>query len=191
MDKKQNLRIISGILFRPRSYFEAMAGSPPAANSFLLAYGLPLLVVGSAGRMARALLYQPGGLDLRGDQLAGIFLISLSGYLLSIWLGSHLIAKLGKPFNSKPSAGMAMLLVMAAYTPYMLFLPVSALSPGLSPLRWLGLLYTAYLFWAGCGYLMETPGHHRIGYTLVSFFILLGLSHIFNLVFTSLLILNP
>ncbi len=179
MKQSRNLQIISSVLFRSSLFFKEFASAPPAARSFLFSYGLPLMVLGAAGRMAVVLQQKSlEGIVLRADQLSGIFIITLTGYLLSVWLGAYLVGKLAKPFRSNPDNEKAMLLIIASYTPYMLAQPLAAVTPAMGPVSILGLIYTVFLFGKGAGSLLETPAPKVTGFTLTSFFVIFGVSFV-------------
>lgn len=189
MKQPRNLQIISSVLFRPSSFFEDFARERPAARSFLFSYGLPLMVLGAAGRMAVVLQQKTlDGTVLRPDQLSGIFIITLTGYLLSVWLGAHLVGKLAKPFRGNPDSESAMLLIIASYTPFMLAQPLAAITPAMGPVSILGLIYTVFLFGKGAGSLLETPAVKVVGYTVTSFFVIFGISYVSRHLLTGLFV---
>ncbi|MFO7873307.1 MAG: YIP1 family protein [Bacteroidales bacterium] len=189
MKKSKNLQIIGDILFHPGRFFNSFAGDMPSSQTFFLSYGLPLMVLGAAGRMAKILqLREQEDVLLSGDQLAGIFLISFTGYALSVYLGAIIIAKLARPFKSEENRDKAMLLIMLSYTPFMLAQALSALSPVLTPLTLLGLIYMVFLFWKGSGPILSTPPVKMTGFTLVGFFVIFGISYLTILVLSGLFI---
>jgi len=179
MKQSKNLQLISSVLSRPSSFFQELAGEPPVARSFLFSYGLPLMVLGAAGRMAVVLQQNAlEGTVLRADQLSGIFIITLTGYLLSVWLGALLVGKLAKPFRGHPDGEKSMLLIIASYTPYMLAQPLAAITPAMGPVSILGLIYTVFLFGKGAGQLLEIPAVKVVGFTFTSFFVIFGISYV-------------
>ncbi len=189
MKKSKNLQIIGDILFHPGRFFSSFAGDMPSSQTFFLSYGLPLMVLGAAGRMAKMLqVREQEDVLLSGDQLAGIFLISLTGYALSVYLGSTIIARLARPFKSDENREKAMLLIILSYTPFMLAQALSALSPVMIPLTLLGLIYTVFLFWKGCGPMLSTPPVKMTGFTLVGFFVIFGISYLTILILSGLFI---
>ncbi len=189
MNKSNNLKIIQNILIRPAHFFKELAANAPEAKTFFISYGLPLMVLGAAGRMVRVMnQHALEGMALRGDQLSGIFLITLCGYLLSVWFGALIITRLAKAFRSKRSKDRALLLCIAAYTPFMLAQPLAAINPAMDPVSLLGLIYTVFLFGRGLGPLLDTPVQKTLGFTILGFFVLFGISFISILVLSSLFI---
>ncbi len=183
------MNLIRDILFRPVSYFSRLGESTPDFKQFLNSYGLPLMVLGAAGRMARVLVEQAlQGVVLRGDQLAVVFLINLVAFFISMWVGSLLISRLAPSFKSGGKPHTIMVLIMVSYTPFMLSQPLAAISPNMSPISMLGLFYTVYLFWAGCRPMLGTPDHKRVGFTLAGFFIILGIAAISIVLLSNLFI---
>ena len=147
------------------------------------------MVLGAAGRMAVVLQQNAlEGTVLRADQLSGVFIITLTGYLLSVWLGAKLVGKLAKPFRGNPDGERAMLLIIASYTPYMLAHPLAAITPAMNPVIILGLIYAVFLFGKGAGQLLEIPAAKVVGFTFTSFFVIFGISYVSRQLLTGLFI---
>ncbi len=176
MKKSKNLEIIQGLLFRPSAFFTGLAKDPPVLREFFLSYGIPLMVLGAAGRMVRMMnKYKLAESPLDGMQLAGVFLISLVAFFVAVWLGGTLIGRLGPAFGSTGDRRKAIILSICSFTPFMLAQPLAALHPMIDPVSFLGLIYTLWLFGMGLSPLMQTPRHKTLGFTLVGFFILFGI----------------
>ncbi len=187
--KPNNLRLIYNILARPNDFFMQMGAGTPDVRGLIVSYAAPLFMLAAAGRMTRIMLIRASGdAPLAGDQLAGIFIISLVGYALSVWLGAIIIAKMAKAFQSIQDRDKIMLLIVLAYTPFMLAQPLAAISPAMTPVLFLGLIYTVFLFGKGAGPMLSTPNQKIIGFTLVSYFVVLGISYLSMLVLSELLI---
>lgn len=190
--KESNLKIITGILFRSDSFFKQLASELPGPKDFFISYGLPLMVVGAAGRMVRVMQsHAMDGIILRGDQLSGVFMLTLAGYMFAVWLGSVLLARLARAFQSREDSSATMVLIMAALTPLMLAQPLAAITPAMSAVSVLGLIYTVFLFGRGAGHLLETPPHKRVGFALAGFFIIFSLAYLTILIFSGLFIFAP
>lgn len=187
--KPNNLRLIYDLLIRPDNFFKQMGANTPDVRGLIVSYGAPLFMLAAAGRMTRILLIRSSeNSGLEGDQLAGIFIITIVGYALSVWLGAMIIARMAKAFRCREDKDRTMLLIVLAYTPFMLAQPLAAISPALSPLLILGLIYTVILYGKGAGPMLETPGQKLIGFTLVSYFVVFGISHLSMLVLSELFI---
>ncbi len=189
MNKQNNLRIIWEILFRPDAYFKGIAAGLPELRPFIVSYGVPLVILAAAGRMTRLmLLAQIDEAPLRGDQLSGIFLITITAYALSVYLGSYFVSKLAPAFKSESDRDKSMLIIMLAYTPYMLAQALSFLIPELNGELVLGLIYTVVLFGVGASHLLNTPISKVWGFTLVSYFVIFSISFLSMLLLTEMLI---
>ncbi len=189
MKKSNNLKIIHHVLFHPARFFREVSANDQDARVFFVSYGMPLMVLGAAGRMVRVMnQHALEGMALRWDQLSGVFLISLCGYLLSVWLGTQIIARLARAFRSRPDRDHALLLCIAAYTPFMLAQPLAAINTAMEPISLLGLIYAVFLFGKGLGPLLDTPAQKALGFTILGFFVLFGISFITILVLSALFI---
>ncbi len=187
--KQNNLRLIYDLLVRPDAFFKKIADGVPDTRGLIVSYGAPLFMLAAAGRMTRIMLIRASeDIALAGDQLAGIFIITLVGYALSVWLGAFIIDRLAKPFQSESNRDKIMLLIMLAYTPFMLSQPLAAISPSMNPLLLIGLGYTVFLFGKGVGPMLGTPGSKVVGFTLVSYFIVFSISHLSMLLLSELFI---
>jgi hypothetical protein len=146
-------------------------------------YGLPLLLIGSAGRMVAS---KAAG----GDWLAGttVFLINLAAYTLAVLLGATLVSRLAKPFQSTRDRSATLKLIVVAFTPFLVSQPLTAISPYLRVIGFLALAYTLVLFGIGLKPMLQTPPAKVTGFSLVAFFILLGIAWVVNLVLSGLLI---
>lgn len=189
MKQSNNLRLIWDVLTKPVPFFKKFSSNLPDVRSFIVSYGAPLVILAAAGRMTRIMqAFSFQEMPLRSDQLSGIFIISFVGYSLSVWLGALLIARLAKAFQTEPDQDKSMLLVILAYTPFMLAQPLAAITPNMAPVLVLGILYTVFLFGAGTGPILGTPRNKVVGFTLVSYFIVFSISHLAMLLLSELFI---
>lgn len=169
--------MIRDILVRPGRFFLDFAGNVPVTKTFFFSYGMPLMTLGAAGRMVRVMnQFVREGIAPGGAYLSGTFLVSLTAYILSVWLGARIIARLAGAFGSEKDAGKSMLLCIIAYTPLMLAQLLAALGPVMEPVWFVGLIYAAFVFGKGAGPLLRTPAHKTLGFTLIGFFVLFGIS---------------
>ncbi len=171
--------MIRDILVRPGRFFGELAINMPEAKTFFLSYGMPLMTLGAVGRMVRVLSqHTRDGIVPGGVYLSGTFLISLTAYILSVWLGARIIARLARAFGSEQDPDKSLLLCIIAYTPLMLAQILAALNPAIEPVWILGLIYAAFIFGKGAGPLLLTPPHKTLGFTLIGFFVLFGISSV-------------
>ncbi|MDR4987223.1 MAG: Yip1 family protein [Bacteroidales bacterium] len=177
------------LLVKPVTFFRSLKENPTDIRPFLVAYGMPLIILAAAGRMTRImLLYGAGEETLRGDQLAGIFLIGLVAYALSVWLGAYGIARIAPAFRSDAGHDKTMLMVMLAYTPYLLAQPLSLIYPYMPFFQVAAMIYTVYLFSKGARELLNVATGKLLGFTLISYFLIFGISHLATLMLTELFI---
>ncbi len=146
-------------------------------------YGLPLLVVASSGRMMASTA-------AGGNWLAGltVFLVNLCAYIVAIFLGAYLVSRLAVPFRSESDRSLTLKLILVAFTPFLISQPLTAISPHLRVLGFLALAYTVLLFGVGLKPMLQTPPSKVSGYSLVAFFILLGIAWVVNLVLSGVFI---
>lgn len=186
MTKQNNLKTIWDVLTRPEVYFQKLSADLPELRPFIMSYGAPLFLLAAAGRMTRLMLaYEANEIMLGGDQLAGLFLISLSAYALSVWLGAKIITRMAKAFHSEQNLDKSMLLIILAHTPFMLSQPLS-LFAGFIPI--FGIIYTVLLFGMGAPYVLNTPKQKVIGFTLISYFVIFSISHLVTYLMSELFI---
>lgn len=184
--KQNNLKTIIDVLTRPATFFKALSSDLPELRPFIMSYGAPLFLLAAAGRMTRIMLiYEADGISLAGNQLAGIFMISLTAYALSVWLGAYVISRLAKTFQSDTNQDKCMLLIILAYTPFMLAQPLSLFA---GFLLIIGIVYTVVLFGMGAPHILNTPKQKVIGFTVISYFIILSTSHLVILLMSELFI---
>ncbi len=189
MNKQNNLRIIWEILFRPDAYFKGIAVLLPELRPFIVSYGVPLVILAAAGRMTRIMLLKEiEEAPLQGDQLAGIFIITVIAYALSVYLGAFMVAKLAPAFKSEAHRDKSMLIIILAYTPYLLAQALSFVFPIINGVLVLGLIYTVVLFGVGASHLLNTPINKVWGFTLVSYFVIFSISFLSILLLTEMLI---
>lgn len=135
------------------------------------------MTLGAVGRMIRVMnQLTRDGIEPGGAYLSGTFLVGLAAYILSVWLGARIIARLAGAFGSEQDAGKSMFLCIIAYTPLMLAQLLASLGPVMEPVWFVGLIYAAFVFGKGTGPLLRTPAHKTLGFTLVGFFVLFGIS---------------
>lgn len=177
------LSVFLAVFYKPA---EAIRMAGEAGNKgwrFFCLFGIPLIMTGALGRMW--IVGSGSALSLASLLL---FLINLASYALAILLGSLLVAKLSRPFRSDSDRMRTMNLMVVAFSPFFVSQVVIALLPGLTPIGFAALGYTVFLYGRGLQPLLQTPPEKVAGLTLVSFFILLGIAWVVNIILSGLLI---
>lgn len=176
------LSIFFAVFYKPEKAFR-LAGRPgTSARNLLLCYGLPLIVAGSAARMFS---YLGGG----GNWPAGLtlFMINLCAFTLAVVLGANLVSRLALPFRSRADRPATLKLIILSFTPFLVSQLLTAISPALRIAGFLALAYALVLFATGARVMLQTPASKVSGYSLVAFFILLGIAWVVNQVLSGLL----
>lgn len=142
-----------------------------------------LLVAGAVGRLLVHLKTNDMSDRLTTDPrtvLAVIALLIVHAvlFLFTWYIGSLLISKLAPPFGGKVSRQMTWKIIVTAYTPFMLVQPLVVADPLGKWIGFAGLIYTYILFTMAIMHEQIVPNAKLTGFTLVSFFILLGTSYI-------------
>ncbi len=182
------LKTFIEILFSPVNFYRKLYTKMPGLREWILIYGLPLMVAGAAGRMVRVLnrvAIEQGSL-LRPWQMLLVFLVSLAGFFVSVVAGGYLLSRLSGAFGGREDAGGGIILCVTAYTPFMISQLLGAIHPLMGPVIFLGIVYTLFLFSKGTGYILATPAQRITGFTLMAFFILFGISHLFIFLISSM-----
>ncbi len=187
------LRIFLNIFSRPTAAFNALSDNSFSAKSFFIFYGVPLIMVGSLGRtvigLRRYEAIKEGLHIMLGIPLALLlFVVNMVAYSIAMVLGAQLIFKLAPRFGSTPSFDTILLLVVLAYTPFLIAQPIAAWVEYGQAISIAGLLYTVYLFSLGVSALASVPQKHIAGFTLISFFILFGTFYIITLISSGMFI---
>lgn len=180
------MSVFLAVFSSPVRAYELIKEPGISARFFFLAYGMPLLIAASVGRMFAVEV--PGGGILQSLFVA---LSNMIAYATAVLAGSYLIAKLAAPFQSKSDRALVMKIILLSFTPFFLSQAVHALIPRVHYLGLAALVFTVFLFGKGLHALFETPYPKVAGFTFISFFILLGIAWVINLLVSGLLIYAP
>ncbi len=142
-----------------------------------------LLFVGSSGR---ALLSLQGFGYLLGDEqlpvgmafLLILLFLHLLVFLATWYLGSVMVSKLAKSFGTGMNLAETWRLVVVSYTPFMMVQPFTVWTVAGQWVGLAGLVFTLVLFSKGITHLDYIPRKKMVGFTLVAFFVFLGLSYL-------------
>lgn len=177
------LRPVKGVFTKPGLFFLQLKDSGVSHKIIFLKYALPLLVISSLGR-----IWKPTVLQEDMSLFSWMFCIHFFANALSLWLGPWMIARLAPSFQSKRDFALCLSMVVFAYIPFLLAQGLSAFFPE----SWLvgipGLIYTVFLYGFALPRVLHTPPERVLGFTLISFFILLGISYGTNLILSGLFI---
>ncbi len=186
MKKINIIRAIRDLFLYPSRFYEHLAENSPNVRLFFLTFGVPLMAAGAVGRMLRVVQQQALADAVPGTyQLVVGFLVSLCIFILSIYAGAMLIARMAKAFDGKQDADKSMLLCLTAYLPFLLAQILVAIHPVMGFVTYAGLLHTVILIGKGAGPLLNVPVRKTTGFALTGSFILFGISAVlFRMLFS-------
>jgi hypothetical protein len=170
-----------GLFMRPFNVFAVLfrSGYPYGFHFFS---GL-LLFAGASGR---SLVYFTAN-DLRSNlttssdtllAVTALLIVHAVQFLFTWYIGSLLISKLAIPFGGGASPLTIWKITVSAYTPFMLVQPLVVIDSLGKWIGFAGLIYTYILFTMAVMQDQIVPKAKVTGFTVVSFFILLGTSYI-------------
>ena len=174
--------LITGLFTNHNRAFSVIRQSPlPGFGLFAFL----LLLIGSAGRMLVSLRgygFSPeaGQLPFGVPGLLVLLSLHLLAFLLTWYLGAVMVSKLSASFG--PGMGLAdtWKLVVVSYAPFMLVQPLTLLAIAGQWIGFVGLVSALVLFAQGVTCLKFIPRKKMVGFTLVAFFVFLGLSYLFT-----------
>jgi hypothetical protein len=177
------LRLFLLVFTKPGLAFSRIKEEQLSHGLLFLLYAMPLLVFASLGRMS-----QPMGLQEDMTLAYAVFLIHICATATSMWLGAWMISRLSPSFHSERHFPHTLKMIVLSYTPFLLAQGLSFLLPESWPVGIIGLIYTVYLFGLALPLVLQTPRERLIGFTLISFFVLLGISYGLSLMFSGMVI---
>lgn len=168
------LRFFPGILIKPVYSLQNLKSDASKVLIFFCAMGLPFLLSGAIGRAFS---------DQRFEQFADrpfilLLMVHLFAKLVTMSGGSWMIARLAGSYNLKPGFGQVFKLSLTAFVPFFLSQFFAGVVLMFFWLPWAGLAYTVFIFYSGSGIVLEIPRNRLTGFTLLSFFVFLGLGFI-------------
>jgi hypothetical protein len=173
------VEIITGIFYRPSLSFERLKQARGNALLFFFTGILPFIVFGAAARALTASMAWDENMNL----WLPLFFIHLASFSLTFFLGTFLISKLASVFKSSDDLVLIFLLITFSYLPFLTAVAVAILFPDSQLIRFVGLAYTILTFGKGAAILLGTPATKKIGFTLISFFLLFGGNYVINILF--------
>jgi len=174
MDPDKFFLVFPGIFSKTSRTWDEVKDETIGTGLFFLFFGLPFILAGAFGR---ALSDQ--NLDLYIDRpFFSLWFVHILAHLITLLSGSWMIARMAGTYGLKPGFGRTMRLSVASYIPFLLSQIVTGFAPVLAFLPLAGLIHTVFLFWNGAAYVLEVAPNRLAGFTLLSFFIFLGLGFI-------------
>jgi hypothetical protein len=159
---------------------------------FFVGYGFPLCLIASAGRASISLeryLATTGEVHSNPQMLYFAYLlINLAAFLGSILLAAPLIVRLAGVFKASVIRAELVSALLMAYTPFWLAQPVSAIGGVWQYAGMVALGYTIFLTGLALRTISGVPQEKLIGFTLVSLFILFGISFVIGTILSGFFI---
>ncbi len=172
--------VLTTLVYNPFLAFQRLRDQQGNGQRLFFQLALPAILLAAFSRAASAAVLSGEG--------AGFWLLVLIQILAltsSMQLGSLLISRLAPSFASMRGRSRCLQLIILAYMPFLLIqLPQAFLTLPFS-LGLPGLAATVFLYARGLPVMMQTPPDRIIGFTAVSFLVLLGIFY------SLLMVLSP
>jgi|GEM_PF-3445030 len=166
--------IFPGIFIHPGRTMEVIRDLELKPLRFFLFFGLPFILLGSLGR---ALTDQSHDLYVNSSFGALLFVHLLTNFMVLL-AGPWMVARMAGTYGIDPGFNYSMRLAITAYIPFLLSQIVTAIAAALSIIPMVALIYSLFLYWHGAPVVLGIPVNRLTGFTLLSFFIFLGLGFI-------------
>ncbi len=165
------LAVFPGVFIKPAQTWLVLKSDTTQTIKFFWVLGLPFILAGAFGRA----LSDQNIEKFVDSPFLLLFLIHFLAHLLTLCGGSWMIARLAGSYSLRPGFERVFKLSLTAYIPFLL----SQLFTGFVwLLHWLpfaGLVFSVFLFWNGSGNVLQIPRNRLAGFTLLSFFVFLGI----------------
>lgn len=166
--------IFPGVFTNPSRSWEVIKDLVIKPFHFFLLVGLPFILLGALGRSL-----SDQNLDLYVNSSFGLlFFVHLLTNLAVLLLGSWMIARMAGTYGLDPGFNLTLRLSVTAYIPFLLSQLLAAIAAAISAIALAGLVYSLFLFWNGAPHVLDIPKNRLAGFTLLAFFIFLGLGFI-------------
>lgn len=179
------------VLTSPGEAFMLAKQDDITPHCLILLYGVPLLLLMSAGRIVHAfLISNDDGLisdAFIDNPYKWLLIYTLSG-LLSWFIGVLFINRMSSFFRHRSTNGLLLKLTILSYTPYLMLQPLASVGAYWRIAALAGMIYTLYLYGRGARLMINTPSEKVFGFVAISFFFFFGTSFIFVMIFSGLLI---
>lgn len=165
------LAIFPGIFIKPAQTWQVINADTNQALRYFLYFGFPFVLAGAFGRA----LTDQGMEQFVGSPFFLLLLLHFLAQLITLTAGSYMIARLAGNYGLRPEFAQVIKLSLAAYIPYLFSFLIRGFVPMLDWLPYAGLAYAVFLFWNGADKVLNVPADRLTGFTLLSFFVFLGL----------------
>lgn len=166
--------IFPGVFINPSHTWQVIKDLDTKPIPFFLFAGLPFIALGSIGR---AITDQTEEFFI-GEPFTTLLFVNFASTFIVMFAGPYMISRLAGAYGLNPGFNMTFRLTVTSYIPFLLAQFFIALAPAISVVFYGGLIYTLFLFWNGAPKVLSIPQNRQAGFTLLSFFIFLGLAFI-------------
>lgn len=166
--------IFPGIFINPGRTWEVIKELELKPVRFFLFFGLPFIFLGALGR---ALTDQSHDLYV-STPFGALLFVHLLAIFLVLLVGPWMVARMAGTYGLDPGFNHSMRLAVTAYIPFLLSQIVTAIAAAMPVISMAGLIYSLFLYWHGAPVVLGIPVNRLTGFTLLSFFIFLGLGFI-------------
>jgi hypothetical protein len=174
MNSDTYFAIFPGVFTNPSRSWEVIKDIDIKPARFFLLVGLPFIFFGALGRSL-----SDQNLDVYVNSSFGLlFLVHIITHLTVLLLGSWMIARMSGTYGLEPGFYLTLRLSVTAYIPFLLSQLLAAIAAAISAIALAGLIYSLFLFWNGAPQVLDIPKNRLAGFTLLAFFIFLGLGFI-------------
>ncbi len=174
MSSETFFAIFPGIFTHPSRTWEVIRNLDLKPVRFFLFFGLPFVFLGALGR---ALTDQSHDFYVNSSFVI-LLLVHVFAHLLVLLAGPWMVARMAGTYALEPGFNRSMRLAVTCYIPFLLSQIVAALVAAISIIPMAGLIYSLFLYWHGAPVVLGIPANRLTGFTLLSFFIFLGLGFI-------------
>ncbi len=174
MSSETFFSIFPGIFINPGRTWEVIRDLELKPIRFFLFFGLPFIFLGALGR---SLTDQSQDLYVNSSFGALLFVHLFANFMVLL-VGPWMVARMAGTYGINPGFNHSMRLAVTAYIPFLLSQIVTAIAAALTFFPMAALIYSLFLYWHGAPVVLGIPVNRLTGFTLLSFFIFLGLGFI-------------
>lgn len=169
MNFSMSLNRLKNIILNPISEWEKIKSESISIKDIFIIYLLPLLLIGCSLKLiGRFLTLKDYNFIYLLSSCLSYFIISIIVILISSWVISEILPK----FKHEKQFANVLQLVTFSLFPSIIFIGISSLHPDLTFIN-LFSVYSVIIFWFGITRLLQIPVESKIGFTLISLFIII------------------